>query len=87
MKAHKIAPQTLRRSIVLPRSLLEEALRCGGTSQPTNVNRLVREALVEFVDRRKRAGFAAEMAEMARDPQIRAATRAILDASCHQLEN
>ena len=63
------SPSVVRRSVAIPRSLIDDALRVSADGE--NVNRVVKTALQEYVDRRHRNKFAADMAEMARDPQIR----------------
>lgn len=64
------SPATLRRSFALPRQLVEAARELSDPDLRDNLNRLVTVALDEYVARRKRAQFKAEMARMAADPEI-----------------
>lgn len=66
--------RSIRRSVVLPAELLREARQLGGEDLASNVNRLVKAALVEFVEQRRREAFALEMARMAQDSQIQSAS-------------
>ena len=67
----KLRPQTVRRSVALPRSLVEE-LELMASSEPNqNLNRLVTKALKEVVARCRAEKFAKAMAEMAADRSIR----------------
>ena len=68
---------TVRRSVAIPSALVEEALDVAPASAKQNFNRLVRFALQEFVAKKKEEAFAAEMARMARDPQIQKENRRI----------
>jgi len=61
---------TLRRSFALPRHLVEAARELSDPDVRDNLNRLVTIALDEYVTRRKRALFKAEMARMAADADI-----------------
>lgn len=63
--------KTVRRSVALPRRLVEEATALASPDQRQNFNRLMRFALQEFAARRKASAFDEAMAEMARDPAIR----------------
>jgi hypothetical protein len=67
---------TVRRSVALPRQLVEEVLALAPESG-SNLNRLVTESLREFVARRRERAFEAAMAEMASDPAIQAECAAI----------
>ena len=68
---------TLRRSFALPRHLIEEAVKAAPPELHDNLNRLVTVALQEYVTRRRDEEFARQMAEMARDPQMRAEIKTI----------
>ncbi|MBI2821935.1 MAG: hypothetical protein HYX74_06900 [Acidobacteria bacterium] len=68
----KIVRKTVRRSVALPHSLVDEVSALASPELRNNFNRLVRLALQEFVDRRKKRAFAEQMAQMAADPAIQA---------------
>ncbi len=70
---------TLRRSVALPRKLVEQASRRAPPALRNNVNRLITVALQEYLRRRQERDFEEAMAKMASDPQIRAESRVILD--------
>ena len=76
MKKHKQS-QTVRRSIALPRRLVEEVSAFITPDQAKNWNRLVITALQEYADRHRRAQFEEAMAVMAADPSVRAETKRI----------
>jgi hypothetical protein len=71
-KAH-----TVRRSVALPRQLVDEVLSLAPPEAAGNLNRLVAESLREFVARRKARVFESAMADMASDPAIRKESAAI----------
>ena len=75
--AQKAVPKTVRRSVVLPRRLLEEACAVAPPELGQNVNRLVTVALQEFAASRKAREFEKAMAQMAADPAIRSECAAI----------
>jgi hypothetical protein len=62
--------QTIRRSVALPRLLVEQLIASAPDDLKTNLNRLVATALREYVERRQQDAFALAMAEMAEDPAI-----------------
>ena len=64
-------PPVVRRSVALPRELVEEATRVAPRELHDNLNRLVVVSLEEFVARRKAAAFEEAMARMAGDAAIR----------------
>jgi hypothetical protein len=70
MKKHKESPH-VRRSVLLPRRLVEEVTSMASPAAAKNWNRLVISALEEYAARRKRAKFEDAMAAMAADPTIR----------------
>ncbi len=76
MKKHKKS-QTVRRSVALPRGLVEEVSKFITPDQAKNWNRLVIAALQEYADRHRRARFEEAIAAMAADPSIRAETKRI----------
>jgi hypothetical protein len=63
--------------VALPADLVGAVL-AGPLSRGRTFNALVREALEQYVARRRDAEFEEEMRRMAEDPQIQAETRAIL---------
>jgi len=65
------AAPRVRRSVALPRELVEAATRVAPRELRDNLNRLVVVSLEEFVVRRKAAAFEEEMSRMAADPEIR----------------
>lgn len=70
-RAQKAVPKTVRRSVVLPRRLIEEASAVAPPELGQNVNRLVTVALQEFAARRKAREFEEAVTQMAADPAIR----------------
>ena len=76
MKKHKES-QTVRRSVALPRRLVEEVSTFITLGQAKNWNRLVISALQEYADRHRRARFEEAIAAMAADSSIRAETKRI----------
>ena len=76
MKKHKMS-QTVRRSVALPRQLVEEVSTFISPDQAKNWNRLVITALQEYADRHRRMRFEETIAAMAADPSIRAETKRI----------
>ena len=87
MQKHTKAPTTVRRSVALPRALVELAAAKAPPELRGNMNRLVRVALEEFVARRTEREFDATMALMANDPTVRAATAAISRDFLHAEED
>lgn len=73
----KIRPKKVRRSVALPRELVEEVRKLAPRELRDNLNRLVTVALAEFVSRRKADIFEEAMAQMAADPAIRAESAVI----------
>jgi hypothetical protein len=71
MKTQRLTT-TVRRSVALPRSLVEEVAAAAPPDLRGTMNRLVTTALREFVARRKNRTFRQAMKEMAADPAIRA---------------
>ncbi|MBI3925755.1 MAG: hypothetical protein HY319_09460 [Armatimonadetes bacterium] len=62
--------ETVRRSVALPRRLLEELAAVTPPELKGNFNRLVHELLREFIDRQRRNEFEEDMEQMGRDPEI-----------------
>jgi hypothetical protein len=75
--ARKKISKTVRRSVALPRHLVEEANAVAPPELGQNLNRLVTVALQEFAARRKARAFEEAMAQMAADPAIRTECAAI----------
>lgn len=73
----QIVTTTVRRSVALPRRLVEEVTAVAPPGLQNNLNRLVTVALQEFVARRRERAFRQAMAEMASDPAIRRASAEI----------
>jgi hypothetical protein len=73
----KSSTRTIRRSIALPRELVEEVHTLAPPELKTNFNRLVSVALQKFASERKEEVFEEAMARMASDPAIRAECVAI----------
>ena len=71
---------TVRRSVALPRTLVDEVNSLAPRELRENFNRLVITALGEFARERRAAKFREEMARMARDPQVIADSAAIYAA-------
>ncbi|HYV63826.1 MAG TPA: hypothetical protein VE958_14175 [Bryobacteraceae bacterium] len=69
--------KTVRRSVALPRRLVEEVTGLAPAEAGGNWNRLVVTALEEYAARKKRARLEEAMAEMAADPAIQAETKSI----------
>ena len=76
MKKHQKS-QTVRRSVALPRRLVEEVSTLIAPDQVKNWNRLVILALEEYAERHRRARFEEAIAAMAADSSIRGETKRI----------
>jgi len=76
MKPKPVA-RTVRRSVALPRQLVNEAAAVAPPELRENLNRLVTVALQEYAGRRKARAFEEAMARMAADPAIRTECAAI----------
>ena len=68
----KAQPKTVRRSVALPRQLIEEVRAAAPREIRHNFNRVVTVALQEFAARRTARAFEEAMAQMAADPAIQA---------------
>jgi hypothetical protein len=68
----KAAHKTIRRSVALPRQLINEASAVAPPELRQNLNRLVTVALQEFAAKRKERAFEQAIAQMAADPAIQA---------------
>ena len=73
----KPLPKTVRRSVALPRHLVEEVSALAPQDLRQNFNRLVTVALQEFAARQTTRTFEEAMAQMAADPAIRTECAAI----------
>lgn len=73
----KSRSRTVRRSVALPRDLVNEVITLAPREVRQNLNRLVTIALKEYVANRKAREFEEAMARMACDPAIRAESAAI----------
>ena len=71
--------RTVRRSVVLPADLVDEAIAQAPPELRENFSRLTVTALREFSERRRAAVFADAMAAMAADPAIRGESRAVAE--------
>jgi len=76
MKA-KGSTRTIRRSIALPRELVQEVEAIAPFNLKGNFNRLVSVALQRFASQRRAEAFEEAMSRMAADPSIRAECAAI----------
>lgn len=76
----KVVRKTVRRSVALPRQLVDEVVAVAAPELRQNLNRLVTVALQEFASRRKARAFEDVMARMAADPAIRTECAAISKA-------
>ncbi len=68
---------TIRRSVALPRGLVEEVSALAPKELRKNFNRLVITALDEFAKEQRARRFREEVAAMAKDPQVRSDCAAI----------
>ncbi len=73
----KGSAQTIRRSVALPRNLVQEVEQFAPSDLKGNFNRLVSVALQKFANQRKAEAFEEAMARMAADPSIKAECGAI----------
>lgn len=69
--------QTVRRSVALPRSLVDEVTALAPPQERKNLNRLVTVALKDYAARQKARAFEEAMARMAADPAIRSEAASI----------
>lgn len=69
--ASSVSSPSIRRSVALPAELVKEAQRLAPRPLSGNFNRLVQNALEEYIRHRKALAFEESMALMARDPGIR----------------
>src|SRR5436190_20088942 len=78
MKKHTtVQTKTVRRSVALPRKLVEEVAALATPAERSNWNRLVVVALEEYANRKRRTKLDEAMAAMAADPAARTEMKAI----------
>jgi hypothetical protein len=77
MKSAKKSAPIVRRSVALPRALVEEIKSIAPAPLRENFNQLVTIALRDFAKAQRAQAFERAMREMAADPQIQAECRAI----------
>ena len=70
-------PRTIRRSVALPATLVEEISALAPAELAGNWNRLVTLALLEYAARRRALAFESQMAAMAADPGVQNESAAI----------
>jgi hypothetical protein len=68
---------TVRRSVALPKALVEEALSAAPPALKGNLNSLVKEALRHYIRLQKALEFERAMESMAGDPEIQATNHLI----------
>jgi len=73
----KSLPKTIRRSVALPRHLVDEVNALAPADLHGNLNRLVTTALQAYAAAQKQRAFESAMAQMAADPAIRVASEEI----------
>ena len=70
--AKAAATRVVRRSVALPRRLVEQVSEAAPEYLRGNVNAIVRTALEEYLRNREREAFERQMEAMAADPEVRA---------------
>src|ERR1700722_6686592 len=83
MKRVKKPAEVIRRSVALPRTLVDEVTSIAPAALRDNFNRLVNAALRDFVQAQRAKAFERAMQEMAADPEIQAECRAIARDFAH----
>jgi hypothetical protein len=83
MKRAKKPAQIIRRSVALPRTLIDEVTSSAPPPLRGNFNRLVSTALREFAASQRAKAFERAMQEMAADPEIQTECRAIARDFAH----
>lgn len=90
MKRHTKPPRSkpattrvVRRSVALPRRLVEQVSEAAPEELRGNVNAIVRTALEEYVRNREREAFERAMDAMAADPGMRAVNEEIFRSLAH----
>lgn len=77
MKRAKKSSPIVRRSVALPRTLVDEVKSIAPAPLRENFNRLVSTALRDFAEAQRAKAFERAMQEMADDPDIQVECRAI----------
>lgn len=77
MKRTTKPTRLVRRSVALPRALVEDVNSVAPAALRENFNRLVSAALSQFAETQRSSAFERAMLEMAADPAIQAECRAI----------
>jgi hypothetical protein len=83
VKRPKKLPTVVRRSVALPRALVDDVTSVAPPPLRENFNRLVSAALREFAARQRASAFEKAMQEMGADPEIQAECRAIARDFAH----
>ena len=83
MKRTTKSSPIVRRSIALPRTLVDEVTSIAPAPLRANFNRLVSTALRDFAEAQRARTFERAMQEMAADPEIQAECRAIARDFAH----
>jgi hypothetical protein len=83
MKRAKTPAPIIRRSVALPRTLVDEVTSVAPAPLRENFNRLVSTALRDFAAAERAKAFERATQEMAADPQIQAECRAIARDFAH----
>jgi hypothetical protein len=83
MKRAKQPAPVVRRSIALPRTLVDEVISIAPAPLRANFNRLVTTALRDFAEAQRAQAFERGVQEMAADPEIQAECRAIARDFAH----
>ena len=78
-------PPVVRRTVAVPRALVDEAQSYSNDPTKTSFNDLIVLALQEYVENRRALAFAQALTEMATDPQILEQSRRI-DAELQPVE-
>jgi hypothetical protein len=71
--------RVIRRSVALPRVLVEEVFACTPPEIGHNLNRLVASLLRDYVLHRQSLAFDEAMRQMAADPELQSASASITD--------
>jgi hypothetical protein len=67
----------IRRSVALPRGLVDDLIRTAPAELKSNLNRLVIAALQDFIKAQEKRAFDEAMARMSADPSAQAEIRSI----------
>jgi metal-responsive CopG/Arc/MetJ family transcriptional regulator len=83
MKRAAKSSSIVRRSVALPRTLVDEVTSIAPAPLRANFNRLVSTALRDFAEAQRSQALERAMQEMAADPEIQAECRAIARDFAH----